>query len=135
VGELHPKVTAALGIPARTVAGELDVDVLIAASDQPVQSHPISVAPVAHQDVALVVDAGVPAARVEAALRQGAGPLLESVELFDAYVGDQVGAGRKSLAYRLVVRAADRTLRTEEVSAVRDAAVAAAAAAVGATQR
>ena len=135
VGELHPKVTAALGIPARTVAGELDVDVLIAASDQPVQSHPISVAPVAHQDVALVVDVAVPAARVEAALRQGAGPLLESVELFDAYVGDQVGAGRKSLAYRLVVRAPDRTLRTEEVSAVRDAAVAAASAAVGATQR
>ncbi len=135
VGELHPKVTAALGIPGRTVAGELDVDVLIAASDHAVQSTPISVAPVAHQDVAVVVDAAVTAASVEAALRTGAGELLESIELFDVYLGDQVGAGRKSLAYRLVVRAADRTLRTEEVSAVRDAAVSAATAAVGATQR
>ncbi len=135
VGELHPKVTAALGIPARTVAGELDVDVLIAASDQPVRSMPISVAPVAHQDVALVVDADVPARSVELALREGAGELLESIDLFDVYVGEQVGPGKKSLAYRLVVRAADRTLRTEEVSAVRDAAVAAAATAVGASQR
>ncbi|MEO7069996.1 MAG: phenylalanine--tRNA ligase subunit beta [Nostocoides sp.] len=135
VGELHPKVTAALGIPARTVAGELDVDVLIAASDRAVRSTPISVAPVAHQDVALVVDAAVPASAVEAALRAGAGELLESLELFDVYLGEQVGEGKKSLAYRLVVRAPDRTLRTEEVSAVRDAAVAAAAASVGAVQR
>ncbi|HQK31010.1 MAG TPA: phenylalanine--tRNA ligase subunit beta [Phycicoccus sp.] len=135
VGEMHPKVTAALGLPSRTVAGELDVDALAAASGVAVQAQPISVAPMSHQDIALVVDEGVTAAAVEEALRAGAGAELESVRLFDVYRGDQVGDGKKSLAYRLTVRAADRTLRSEEVSAIRDAAVARAARDVGAVQR
>jgi phenylalanyl-tRNA synthetase beta chain len=117
------------------VAGELDVDLLVATSDRAVQFEPFSVQPVAHSDIALVVDADVPAASVEAALREGAGRLLETLTLFDVYVGDQVGQGRKSLAYRLTFRAPDRTLTTEEVNGFRDAAVAAAAAATGAEQR
>jgi phenylalanyl-tRNA synthetase beta chain len=134
-GELHPKVTAELELPARTVAGELDVDVLVAATGTPVQARPLSTYPLAHTDVALVVDETVPAAAVEAALRDGAGESLESVVLFDVYRGEQVGAGRKSLAYRLTFRATDRTLTTDEVSALRDKAVAATAAQTGATQR
>ena len=59
----------------------------------------------AKEDVALVVDADVPAAAVEAALVAGAGPLLESVRLFDVYTGEQVGDGRKSLAFALRFRA------------------------------
>jgi len=73
--------------------------------------------------------------QVEAALAHGAGPLLESVRLFDVYAGEQVDAGRKSLAFALRFRAPDRTLTVEEVSAARDSAVAAASAAVGAVQR
>ena len=134
-GELHPKVTAALELPARTVAGELDVDVLIAATGTPVQARGLSTYPPAHTDVALVVDEDVPAAAVEAALREGAGGSLESLALFDVYRGEQVGEGRKSLAYRLTFRAADRTLTTDEVSTLRDQAVASAAARTGATQR
>jgi len=134
-GELHPTVCSALSLPARTVAGELDVDVLVAATGDPVQVRGLSTFPVAHTDIALVVDEAVPAADVEAALRRGAGDRLESVTLFDVYRGDQVGAARKSLAYRLTFRAADRTLVTDEVSALRDAAAAAAATAVGAVQR
>jgi len=57
------------------------------------------------------------------------------VRLFDIYRGDQTGAGKKSLAYRLSFRAPDRTLTTEEVSGIRDQAVAAAGQAVGAVQR
>jgi phenylalanyl-tRNA synthetase beta chain len=86
-------------------------------------------------DVALLVDLDVAAAEVEAALRRGAGSDLEDVTLFDVYEGEQVGAGHKSLAYRLTFRAPDRTLTTEEVNGYRDAAVTAAAEAVGATQR
>jgi phenylalanyl-tRNA synthetase beta chain len=134
-GELHPKVVAGLDLPARTVAGELDVDVLVAATGEPVQAVPLSTYPLAHTDVALVVDEAVPAAAVEAALREGAGPSLESLALFDLYRGDQVGDGRKSLAFRLTFRSAERTLTTEEVSALRDQAVAAAARATGAVQR
>jgi phenylalanyl-tRNA synthetase beta chain len=134
-GELHPKVTAALELPSRTVAGELDVDALIAATGTPLQANALSTYPLAHTDVALVVGEFVPAAAVEAALREGAGESLESLVLFDVYRGEQVGAGHKSLACRLTFRAMDRTLTTDEVSALRDKAVAAAAAHTGATQR
>ena len=133
-GELHPRVVAALGLPERTVAMEVDLEVL-GAEHAPVRAPRISTYPVATQDVALVVDAAVPAAEVEAALRDGAGDLLESVRLFDLYRGDQVGEGKVSLAYALRFRAPDRTLTVEEVSAVREAAVAEAARRTGATQR
>jgi phenylalanyl-tRNA synthetase beta chain len=134
-GELHPKALAALGLPARTCAAELDVDVLSAASDTVVEARRLSTYPVAHSDVALVVPADVPAGEVEAALRRGTGDLLESLSLFDVYTGDQVGDQHKSLAYRMEFRAPDRTLTTEEVNGLRDRAIASAAAATGAVQR
>ncbi len=134
-GELHPKVVAALDLPERTVAAEIDVDVLTAASDRAVQARPFSTFPPALTDIALLVASDVAGGDVEAALRSGAGDALESVTLFDVYQGERIDAGHKSLAYRLTFRAADRTLTTEEVNAFRDAAVAAAALAVGAVQR
>jgi phenylalanyl-tRNA synthetase beta chain len=134
-GELHPKVVSALGLPARTCAGELDVDVLTIASEATVQAQELSTYPVAQSDVALVVDEQVSAAGLESALWQGAGEMLESVSLMDIYRGEQVGTGRKSLAYRMVFRAPDRTLITKEVNSLRDRAIASAAAAVGAVQR
>ena len=134
-GELHPKALAAMGLPERTCAAELDVDVLSGASDTAVRARGLSTYPVAHSDVALVVAADVPAAAVEAALREGTGELLEALSLFDVYTGDQVGDQHRSLAYRMVFRAPDRTLTTEEVNALRDRAIASAAAATGAVQR
>ena len=135
-GELHPKVVAALELPERTCAAELDLDVLVgAATGHVAEAHKLSTYPVAHSDVALVVEESVPAARVEQALREGAGDELESVALFDVFRSDQLGPGRRSLAYRLTFRAPDRTLTTAEVSGLRDQATAAAAAATGATQR
>jgi phenylalanyl-tRNA synthetase beta chain len=134
-GELHPKVVAALGLPARAVGAELDLDVLTAASEKTVSARTLVTSPAAYTDLAVVVDETVSAGALEASLRDGAGSDLEAITLFDVYRGDQVGAGRKSLAYRLLFRAPDRTLRTEEVSALRDAALARAAADHGATQR
>ena len=134
-GELHPKVVAALSLPPRTVAAEVDLDVLVAASGERRSAVPVATFPLAKEDVALVVDADVPAAAVEAALRAGAGELLESVRLFDVYTGPQVGEGKKSLAFALRLRAADRTLTAAESAAARDAAVAEAAARTGAVLR
>ncbi|GAA1561508.1 phenylalanine--tRNA ligase subunit beta [Streptomyces globosus] len=134
-GELHPRVVKALGLPARTSAMELDLDRLAAAGGTPVESPRISSFPVATQDVALIVDASVPAADVEAALRKGAGELLESLRLFDVFTGEQVGEGKKSLAYALRFRAADRTLTAEESTAARVAAVALTAERTGAVLR
>ncbi|MEU0587699.1 phenylalanine--tRNA ligase subunit beta [Streptomyces sp. NPDC006132] len=135
-GELHPRVVKALGLPARTCAMELDLDAVETAGDATVAAPRISTFPVATQDVALVVDAVVPAAEVEEALREGAGELLESIRLFDVYENaEQLGEGRKSLAYALRFRAADRTLTVDEASAARDAAVALAGERVGAELR
>ncbi|WP_181784969.1 phenylalanine--tRNA ligase subunit beta-related protein, partial [Pseudonocardia pini] len=72
---------------------------------------------------------------VAAALTAGGGELLEAVRLFDVYTGDQVGEGKRSLAYSLRFRAPDRTLTNEEANAARDAAIAEAAARVSAVQR
>lgn len=134
-GELHPAALERFGLPPRTVAAEVDLDALLAAAPEVVPAPRFSTYPVAKEDVALSVEASVPAAEVEAALRAGAGPLLESLRLFDVYTGEQVGAGRKSLAYALRFRAADRTLTLEDVSAARDAAVAEAGRRVGAVLR
>jgi phenylalanyl-tRNA synthetase beta chain len=134
-GELHPRVVAAYELPPRTVAMELRLDTLLALAGGDAQAPPISAFPPASLDVALVVAHDVAAADVAAALRDGAGPLLEELRLFDVYTGAQVGAGRKSLAYSLRLRAPDRTLTAEEATAVRDAAVAEAGRRVGATLR
>ncbi len=131
-GELHPKVTAALGLPARAVAFEVDLDVLLAAApNAPLEARPVSVYPPAKEDVAIVVDSGIPVGEVLAAVREGAGPLAEQVRLFDVYTGDQVGPGKTSVAVALRLRAPDRTLTAEETAAVRDAVVVAAARRVG----
>ena len=134
-GELHPEVCAAFGLPARAAAAEIDLDALIAAAPAAGEVPTISGFPVAKEDVALIVDEDVPAAAVERALRAGAGPLLESISLFDLYTGPQIGEGKKSLAYALRFRAPDRTLTDAEAAEARDAAVAAAAERTGAVQR
>jgi phenylalanyl-tRNA synthetase beta chain len=136
-GELHPRVTTRLSVPARTVAAECNLDLLVAAAEAagPVRAPVISAYPPASVDVAVVVDLDVLAADLEDALRAGAGELLEDIRLFDVYVGPQVGEGKRSLAYSLRLRAGERTLTDAEVLAVRDAAVAEAARRHGAVLR
>jgi phenylalanyl-tRNA synthetase beta chain len=134
-GELHPKVCAELGLPPRTVAAEISLEPLVRYAEPLDQAPSLSTYPIATQDVALIVPADVHAADVEAALRRGAGDLLESLRLFDVYTGDQVGPGKKSLAFTLRFRAPDRTLTAEEAGIARDAAVAEAAARFGAVLR
>jgi phenylalanyl-tRNA synthetase beta chain len=134
-GELHPRVCAAFGVPPRSAAVEIDLDFLMARAVDVVPGPEFSTYPVAKEDVALVVADDVAAATLEAVLREGAGPFLESIRLFDVYTGDQVGAGHRSLAFALRFRAPDRTLTEQETSAARDAAVALAAERCGAVQR
>jgi len=137
-GELHPRVIQAFGLPPRACAMELDLSVVFTAAEAagPMQAPQLSSYPLATQDVALIVDAAVPAAEVEAALVAGAPEdLLEGVRLFDVYTGAQVGEDRKSLAYTLRFRAPDRTLTVAETTAARDAAVAEAGRRVGAALR
>ncbi|HST64834.1 MAG TPA: phenylalanine--tRNA ligase subunit beta, partial [Mycobacteriales bacterium] len=133
-GELHPRVIAALDLPERTAAMELSLDALGIGGI--VRAPALSNYPPALLDVALLVPASVPAAEVDAALRSGAGPLLESLRLFDVYAdADRLGPDVRSLAYSLRLRAPDRTLTAEEAAAARDAAVAEATRRTGATLR
>jgi phenylalanyl-tRNA synthetase beta chain len=134
-GELHPRVCRAFGLPRGTGVLEIDLDALMARTLEIPPAPVVSHHPLAKEDVALVVDESVHSAEVERALRAGAGGLLESIRLFDVFTGPQVGAGKKSLAFALRFRAPDRTLTEAETAAARDAAVAAAAEAVGAVQR
>ena len=133
-GELHPRVVAALGLPPRTCAMELDLDAV--APPAPAQAPTLSSFPPVLLDLALVVPAEVPAADVLAAVREGSGELLESVRLFDVYAdADRLGEGLKSLAFALRFRAPDRTLTVDEATAARDRAVATARSRVGAQLR
>jgi len=128
-------VIEALGLPPRTAAAELDLDAVVDAAGALAIAPTLSTYPLATSDVALVVAADVAAADVEAALRDGAGALLESLRLFDIYVGAGIAEGSRSLAYRLSLRAPDHTLAAEEVNAIRDAAIAEAGRRVGAVLR
>jgi phenylalanyl-tRNA synthetase beta chain len=134
-GELHPKVCRAFGLPDRTSVAELDLDALLARAVTVPTAPDFSAYPVAKEDVALVVADDLPAEELAATLREGAGPLCESVRLFDVYTGEQAGDGHKSLAFALRFRAPDRTLTERETGAARDAAVALAEQRHGAQQR
>jgi phenylalanyl-tRNA synthetase beta chain len=130
-GELHPRIVAAYGLPERSVAFAVALSAL--PESMLVRPTTVGTMPAAVQDVALIVDSTVSAAAIEGALREGAGDLLESITLFDRY--DKIGDGKVSLAFTLVFRASDRTLTGDEVSAMREAATAVAAAKFGAVLR
>ncbi len=130
-GELHPRIVAAYGLPERSVAFVVGLSAL--PQSELVRPTTVGTMPAALQDVALIVDSTVSAKSVEAALREGAGELLESITLFDRY--DKIGDGKISLAFTLTFRAPDRTLTGDEVSAMREAATAVASAKCGAVLR
>jgi phenylalanyl-tRNA synthetase beta chain len=114
-GEVHPRVTAALGLPERTVAFVVIIDALPYRPS--IQALPVNTMPAAIQDISLFVDQKVSAAEVKAALIDGAGELLESIHLFDRF--QKEGETQVSLAFTLIFRAPDRTLTSDEVSELR----------------
>lgn len=119
LGELHPLVRARLELAVgRAAAAELDLSALFAAAAPPV-FHQVSRFPATVQDLSIVAPAAIPEAQVAALIRRGAGELLESLVLFDRYTGPQIGAGKRSLTYRLSFRADDRTLSDEALARVR----------------
>lgn len=135
VGELHPRVVAAFEVPPRTLVGELDLQALVAGGIRPRPARVPSPLPGLSFDVAVVVDDAVPAAAVEAAVRAAGGARLTSVELFDVYRGEQLGRGRKSLAFRVRLDDAERQLTDADEAEAIDAVERAVAGAVGGSLR
>ena len=116
VGELHPLAVAAFEANAPVVAFELDVEALVRTSTPARDYVDVPQFPAVAIDQAFVVDEGVTHERLSQVMGSAGGKLLESVQLFDVYRDAQrVGAGKKSMAYALTYRAADRTLTSEEV--------------------
>ncbi len=123
-GELHPLVAEAYGYTDQTVSAcELDLEFVLAHVPDRFEIEPIPAFPPVLEDLALVVADETPAAEVAAAVRQAGGELVVDVQLFDVFLGEQIGPGKKSLAYSVVYQAQDRTLTDDEVSAVRKAIV------------
>lgn len=135
-GELHPRVAEEYGLPARAAAFELDLDSL-ASLIKPdfLQVKRVSTYPPVKEDVAVVVEDHLRESDVAAVIRRGAGPLLESLRLFDIYRGPQIPAGSRSLAYSFTLRGPDRTLTSEEVTQVRSRIIADLEKRLGATVR
>ena len=130
-GEIHPRITAALGLPEGTIFFAILVDALPVRTA--IHAKPVTVMPAAIQDISLFVPSRISAAEVTAALQDGAGELLEQIELFDRF--QREGEDQISLAFSLTFRALDRTLTSEEVSILRERAGAEAARRCGATIR
>lgn len=134
VGEVHPDVLDAYGISERVAVLELNLSVLLANDPKVPQWKPTSRFPSSDFDLAFSVPESVTAEKVEKAIRQGAGSGLVELALFDVYRGKGIADGARSLAYRLRLQAADRTLTDADVAQVRDKIVAAVAK-LGATLR
>ena len=132
-GQLHPGVVERSGLPKGTCAIELNLDAIPSVEALPAPR--VSPFPAVFQDVSLVVSSDVPAQAVADAVREGAGELLEDIQLFDVFTGPQIGEDRKSLTFALRFRAPDRTLTEDDASAARDAAVRCAAERAGAVLR
>ena len=120
LGEVHPKVVERYDLPgAPLVAAGLDMAAILAIIPESHTVQSVPAFPPVLEDLAVVVDEDVPAGAVENVLRLAGEPLLVGVRLFDLYRGEQVGRGKKSLAYSLIYQASDRTLTDNEVVKIR----------------
>jgi phenylalanyl-tRNA synthetase beta chain len=118
-GELHPLVKEKYEFgPAPVIVAEFDLETLYKMSPAYAFVSVADVPPVL-EDIAVIVDESVPAERVEALIRQTGGRTVAQVRLFDVYRGEQIGAGRKSLAYSLTYQS-DRTMTDAEAAAIRN---------------
>jgi phenylalanyl-tRNA synthetase beta chain len=118
-GELHPLVQENYDFNAPVVAADFDLETMLALMKTAFDLKPVSDFPPVLEDIAVIVDEGLPADRVEALIRQTGGKLLASVRLFDVFRSEQVGAGKKSLAYALAYQSAEGTLTEKESGQIR----------------
>jgi phenylalanyl-tRNA synthetase beta chain len=119
-GELHPLVQAQYDLPARPLlAAVFYMEALLEAIPERFDSEPVPAYPPVLEDMAFIVDEALPAGAVESMIAQTGGVLLVDVALFDIYRGEQIGKGKKSLAYKLTYQAPERTLTDDEVAKLR----------------
>jgi phenylalanyl-tRNA synthetase beta chain len=119
-GELHPLVKENYSfLSAPVLAADLDLEALTAAIPPRFPTLPVPEYPPVLEDIAVIVDEEVPAARVEEVIRQGGGKILAQVKMFDIFRGSQIGEGKKSLAYALTYQNFERTLTDTDAAQIR----------------
>jgi phenylalanyl-tRNA synthetase beta chain len=120
LGQLHPQVVQAYDLKNESegpvLAADFDLDRLLAQVPDGHVVKSVPRFPPVQQDIAVIVDEAVPAEQVQALITQTGRPLLTEVRLFDLFRGEQIGAGKKSLAYSLTFQAEDRTLTDRDAA-------------------
>lgn len=118
LGEIHPKVQENYGIGERVYSFTLDLDLLFRHAQTEKKYTPLPKFPAVTRDLALICSDSIPVGDLEKAIVNGAGKLLENVRLFDVYKGEQIEAGKKSVAFSLVLRSKESTLNEEATGSV-----------------
>jgi phenylalanyl-tRNA synthetase beta chain len=118
IGEIHPAVAEAWGIGERVICFSLDTELLFRLAQKEKTYTPLPKFPAVTRDLALVCSADLPVGTLEKAIVRGAGGLLEAIRLFDVYRGEQIEAGKKSVAFSIVLRSRDNTLTDEHTASV-----------------
>ncbi len=120
IGELHPLVRENYELPeGPLLAGDFNLEAILDEVPPRYDVQPVPTFPPVLEDLAVVVDEALPAETVADTIQSAGGALVVSLRLFDVYRGEQIGAGRKSLAYSLIYQAPDRTLTDAEVAKLR----------------
>lgn len=119
-GEVHPLVQEAYGIAERAYIANIDLSVICKKADFTVKYEGIAKFPSVVRDISLVMDKSLTAGEIEKIIRSESGAILESLELFDIYEGERIGADKKSMAYSITFRNKEKTLEESEISAVMD---------------
>ena len=118
LGRLRPELMDRFEIPQEVFVAELEVGVLQRRAGQTRRYREQSKYPSVRRDLAIIVDRALPVERMEEEIAASGTPLLQSVDLFDVYEGDQVGANKKSCAFALEFLSQDRTLVQDEIDRV-----------------
>ena len=119
-GEVHPLVQEAYGIAERTYVANIDLSVICKKANFTVKYEGIAKFPSVVRDISLVMDKSLTAGEIEKIIRSESGAILESLELFDIYEGERIGADKKSMAYSITFRNKEKTLEESEISTVMD---------------
>jgi phenylalanyl-tRNA synthetase beta chain len=120
IGELHPQVRDKYELPAAPLlAVDFSLEAILAGIPQRYDVRPVPTYPPVLEDLAVVVDEELPAGVVAKTIEEAGGAMVSDLKLFDVYRGEQIGAGKKSLAYSLTYQAPDRTLTDAEVAQIR----------------
>jgi len=119
IGELNYEVIDEYDLVEGTTIFELNFDKMLEKIKEKKNNYqPLPKFPAVNRDLAIVLDKDVPVSEIEKIMKIAGGSLLEDIDLFDLYEGDQIAVGKKSLAFNLKFRSTERTLRDEEVNEV-----------------